>query len=162
MISMIAAVYNDLAIGKDNQLPAYIKPDLQYFKKVTEGHPVVMGYNTYLSLPVKPLLGRKNIVITRKNVSLEGITVVHSIEEVIALAETELKDKEIFIIGGASIYEQFMPHADKLYITHVFRSLEADTFFPAIDDTWKLTKVHCERENIEHPYSHIFTIYEKE
>ena len=129
MISMIVAMDKKRGIGKNNGLLAHIKPDLEYFKRVTEGHTIIMGYNTYLSLPIRPLPNRKNIVITRKDIKIDGTIILHSIDDTLKWIEKS-NEKEIFICGGGRIYQQFMPYADKLYITHIFHSFDADKFFP--------------------------------
>lgn len=157
MLSLIAAVDNNMGIGKNNRLLASIKPDLKYFKRVTEGHTVVMGYNTYLSLPNGPLPNRNNIVITSKNIEIEDVTVLHSIEDL--LDWTKDKEEEIFVIGGASIYEQLITYADKLYLTHIFHTFEADAFFPDIKKDWKFLSVCGTSENIKHEYKHMFAVY---
>lgn len=159
MISLIVAMDMNRGIGKNNELLANIKPDLSYFKKITNGHTIVMGYNTYASLPIKPLPNRTNVVITRKNINIDGTIVMHSIEEVLEWIEKD--EQEVFICGGAKIYQQFMPYADRLYITHIFHSFKADAYFPTIDSDWEITKVKGNRENIEHEFPHIFTIYER-
>ncbi|RBP40258.1 dihydrofolate reductase [Garciella nitratireducens] len=160
MINMIVAMDKNQGIGKGNALLAHIKPDLQYFKKITKGHIVIMGYNTYQSLPIKPLPHRQNIVITRKNIKLDNALVLNSLEKTLKWIEKS-QQKEIFICGGASIYKQFMPYADRLYITHIFHSFNADVFFPPIEKEWEIKSVQAHRENIEHKYPHIFTIYER-
>lgn len=139
MISIIVAVAENMAIGKDNQLLWHISEDLKRFKKLTSGHTVVMGRNTWLSLPLRPLPHRTNIVITDNPTEcLEGCLMVNSIEA--ALANCPV-DEESFVMGGASIYRQFMPIADKLYITRVDKPFEGDTFFPEIDpQVWKLVE----------------------
>ncbi|MBC2579267.1 dihydrofolate reductase [Clostridium sp. DJ247] len=156
MINLIAAVAKNNGIGNNNSLLCHIKQDLQYFKRVTKEHTVVMGYNTYESLPIKPLPDRTNVVVTTKNIEIDGVTVVHSIDEVMSL------EGEVFICGGASIYEQMLPYADKLYITHIFQEFDSDTFFPDIDENvWELEKATFTKENITHKYPHIFAIYKK-
>ncbi len=143
-ISIIVAIAENMAIGKDNDLLWHISDDLKRFKRITKGHQVIMGKNTYLSLPFKPLPNRTNIVITdNKSESFEGCTTVHSIEEALTYCT---ENEESFIIGGASIYSQFFPYANKLYLTRVRKTFEADTFFREIDfNDWKLIK----KEDIE-------------
>ncbi len=138
-ISMIVAIAENYAIGKNNQLLWHISNDLKHFKKLTEDHNIIMGKNTFYSLPKRPLPKRTNIVLTRdSNFDEKNIIIVHSIEEAIAEMNYE---KENFIIGGGSIYQQFMPLADKLYITRIHQEFEADTFFPKIkQDEWKLVE----------------------
>jgi dihydrofolate reductase len=157
---MIVAIDKNNGIGKNNDLLVHIKEDLQYFKKITDGHTIVMGYNTWLSLPFKPLKNRHNIVLTSKNIQLDGATVINGIEPLLRFLGT-LPDKEVFIIGGASLYNQMLNYADRLYVTHIFEDFNADTFFPEINDEWEITKISAEKCNIKHEHPHIYTIYEK-
>ena len=160
MINIIAAVDQNMGLGRNNELLAHISPDLKYFKKKTKGSTVVMGYNTYLSLPVKPLPNRKNIVLTSKNIKLPNCTVMNNIEEVLKYSN-ENKKENIFIIGGESIYRQFIEHADILFLTHIFEEFEdVDVYFPNIED-WKLIRAFGSNENLKHKYKHIFAIYTK-
>jgi dihydrofolate reductase len=135
-LSMIAAVAQNLAIGKNNQLLWHLPEDLKRFKEITKGHPVLMGQKTFESLG-KPLPGRVNIVISiDPNYRAEGCVIVHSLEEALEAGKKTGSD-EIFVIGGGSIYKQFLPKADKLYITKVHRDFEADVFFPPYEDRFK-------------------------
>ncbi|MBS4537139.1 dihydrofolate reductase [Clostridium sp. D2Q-11] len=160
-ISMIVALDKNNGIGNENKLLAHIPEDLKYFKNVTNGQIIVMGYNTYLSLPKRPLPNRINIVLTRKNINLDGAIVVNSIDRLLDHLK-EYKDKEIFICGGASIYEQMMPYSNKLYITHIFNEFSADTFFPKIEEEeWNIDSISGDFENIYNKYPHVFTIYKR-
>jgi dihydrofolate reductase len=136
MISIIVAIAEDNGIGYKNNLLWHLPEDLKRFKKLTIGNTVIMGKKTWESLPRKPLPGRKNIVITDdKNDCFESGITAYSIEEALSKCG---KDEEIFIIGGGSIYRQFMPMADRLYITHIHKKAQADIYFPAIDpDIWE-------------------------
>lgn len=126
---MIVAVDEIRAIGKDNKLLWHIPEDLKRFKELTTGRTVVMGENTYYSIG-KPLPNRRNIVVSlNQSLELPGCVVVHSIEEALQKAN-EIEDREVFIIGGASIYKQFLPLTERLYLTLVKGQHEADTFFP--------------------------------
>lgn len=120
-------------IGKDNDLPWRLPEDLKMFKRTTAGHPVVMGRKTWDSLgKYKPLPGRQNIVITRDGAwSEDGATVILSQED---LREIELQDEHVFVIGGAQIYELFLPHLDELIVSHVFKQYEGDTKFPEFSE----------------------------
>lgn len=142
MISIIAAIAENNAIGKDNKLLWHLPEDLKRFKELTTGNVIVMGQKTFESLPIKPLPNRTNIVITDdRKFKHEDIIKSYSIEAAVNRAKKlAKKDGEIFIIGGGSIYKQFMDIADKLYITEVKLTFEdADTFFPRIHKTkWKL------------------------
>jgi dihydrofolate reductase len=132
-ISIIVAIAENNAIGKNNNLLWHISADLKHFKELTTGHTVVMGKKTWESLPIKPLPNRKNIVITDiAGETIDQVTTVYSIEQALDACDT---DTENFIIGGGSIYQQFFPIAQKLYITKVLKPFEADTFFPEIDNS---------------------------
>lgn len=126
-VSMIAAVGKNLELGKNNDLIWHFKEDMKFFKDTTMGHTVVMGRKTFESLP-KALPGRKNIVISSNaEYQAQGATVVTSVEEAIQIAANE----EIFVIGGGKIYAEFLPYADKLYLTEIDAECEdADTYFP--------------------------------
>lgn len=132
-LSIICALAKDRAIGKDNRLLWHIPEDLKRFKKLTMGHPVIMGQKTFDSIG-KPLPGRINIVLNRdENKKISGVIIAHSIQEAIDLAQKK-DDKEIFIIGGGSVYTQTINLADKLYLTLVEGDYEADTYFPDYSD----------------------------
>ena len=136
-LSIIVAIAENLAIGKDNDLLWHISEDLKRFKRITLNHTVVMGLNTFYSLPVRPFPNRRNIVVADdQNITIEGCEMAYSIEEAIDLCD---ENQENFICGGASIYRQFLPLADKLYLTVVYKNFEADTFFPEINyNDWEL------------------------
>lgn len=164
MISMIVSVDRDWGIGRENDMLAHIKPDLAYFKEVTLGHPVAMGHKTYLSLPAqnRPLPGRDNIILTTKDLDIEGVQTVCCLEELLELIEEKYSDTEVFIIGGASVYKQLLPYADKLYLTHIFRKFDnVEAYFPMIDDEWRLDDLVVREENILHEYPHMFATYIK-
>lgn len=161
MLSIIVAIAKNHAIGKDNQLLWHISEDLQRFKRITAGHKVIMGRNTLLSLPKWPLPKRTNIVITDNMEEVfEGCEMVYSIEEAAAKCK---KDEECFVMGGASIYRQFMPLADKLYITRVNQDFDGDTFFPKIDEKdWKLVEKSADFEMADGSFSYCFETYTRE
>lgn len=132
MITIIAAVAENNALGKDNQLIWHLPADLKRFKQVTLGHHIIMGRKTFESLG-KPLPNRTTIIITRnKNYKQEGCIVVNSLPEAIEASKT---DENPYILGGAEIYKQAMEIADKLDLTFVHHSFDADAFFPEIDTT---------------------------
>lgn len=135
-ISMIAAIASgNRALGKDNKLIYRIPEDLKRFRELTEDHPIIMGRKTFESIG-HPLPNRKNIVITRDpGFKTEGIIVVHSLDEALRLAQG---DNEVFVIGGGQIYQEAIGMADKLYLTIVEGSPEADTFFPDYSDFKKV------------------------
>ncbi len=160
MISIIVAVAENLAIGRDNQLLWHIPDDLKRFKRLTSGHTVVMGRNTWLSLPKRPLPNRTNVVITdNPGECFEGCIMVNSIEAALAHCP---ENEECFIMGGASIYRQFMPLADKLYITRVNKAFEGDTFFPEINpDEWNLTDQSEWIEMEDNSFSYRYELYDR-
>ncbi len=129
-LSLIVAVTQNGAIGKDNDLLWHISDDLKHFKSLTTGHPVIMGRRTFESLPFKPLPKRRNIVLTHDtSFSYEGVEVVHSVEEIMQAIQGE---EEAFVIGGAAIYKLLLPYVSRLYLTWVYQDFEADTYFPPI------------------------------
>jgi dihydrofolate reductase len=160
MISIIVAIAENYAIGRDNRLLWHISEDLKRFKRMTSGHKIIMGRNTLLSLPKWPLPNRTSIVITDKQDEVfEGCEMVFSIEEAVQKCG---KDEECFVIGGASVYAQFMPLADKLYITRVDRPFDADTFFPEISkDKWELVEKSESYAMSDGSFSYCFETYLK-
>jgi dihydrofolate reductase len=159
--SIIVAIAENRAIGKNNDLLWYISNDLKRFKQLTTGHSIIMGRNTFFSLPKGPLPNRRNIIISDKIEDYElekkyedkDCKVVDSIEKAIEICNPT---EENFIIGGGSIYKQFLPHADNLYLTLVHEKvLDADVFFPEYSSKdWK----EVEREdflNEEPAYSYL-------
>jgi len=160
MISIIVAVANNQAIGKNNDLLWHLPGDLIRFKKITSGHAVIMGKNTWESLPRKPLVNRVNIVIT-DNIQdvFEGALRAGSIEESLALVN---KDDENFVIGGASVYRQFLPLCDRIYLTRVYKDFEADVFFPEIDpEQWNLVSREDFPPEGENDFSFSYLIYDR-
>ncbi|MGM0649044.1 MAG: dihydrofolate reductase [Bacteroidota bacterium] len=158
--SIIVAMAENRGIGKNNDLLYYIKDDLKRFKKITTGHTVIMGRNTFMSLPRGPLPNRRNIVITDnpEDCTLPGkypgkqCIMVDSVEKATELCN---HDEENFIIGGGSIYKQFLPYADKLYLTLVHDKPDADIFFPDYKpNAWTIKSKEKHPEN-EPPFSYI-------
>ena len=133
MLSLIVAIAENNVIGKDNKLIWHISEDLKRFKSITSGNTMLMGRKTFESLP-GVLPGRKHIIITRDNkytVDSEQVSVINDLDSFIKNHENS--DEEIFVIGGAEIYKQLLPHCKKLYLTKVHQSFEGDTYFPEID-----------------------------
>ena len=130
IVTIVVAIGENNAIGKNNELLWYLPKDLRHFKTITKGHTVIMGRKTFESVG-KPLPNRRNIIITRNtDLAIEGTEVVHTLEEALELCK---QDEEVFIIGGAEIYKMAMQHTDKIYLTVVHENFEADAFFPEID-----------------------------
>jgi dihydrofolate reductase len=129
-ISLIAAVAQNRAIGKNNQLLWHLPEDMRYFRDTTRGKSVNMGRKTWESLPDKfrPLPGRRNIVVTHdRHYVADGAVLAHSLEEAVDVAG---EDSETFVIGGAELYQQALPAAQRLYLTEVAQAYEGDVFFP--------------------------------
>ena len=143
----IVAVASDWAIGRQGDLLCHLPADMKHFKEVTMGHSIIMGRKTFESFPRRPLPGRQNIVITRNaDWQYPGVTVVHSLDEAIASAETDI----VFIIGGAQVYEQALPRVDVLHLTLIHaRWASADAFFPALNmDQWQeVSREHHESDH---------------
>lgn len=153
MVSVIVAVAENGVIGDKNTLLWHISEDLRNFKRVTSGHPVIMGRKTFDSLG-RPLPNRTNVVITRQNLEIEGCKVVHSLEEALSLFSPE---EEVFVIGGAQIYAEALPLADRFYLTRVHHAYEGDTSFPKWNESeWSL--VESERFERGEKYEYPFTI----
>ena len=135
MISLIVAVSTNNVIGADGDLPWRLSDDLKRFKVVTMGKPIVMGRKTYESIG-RPLPGRQNIVITRRNnFTADGCDVVQSTEEAVEVAGGA---DEVMVIGGSQIYAAFLPLAERIYLTRVHTEVDGDTFFPPIDEAeWR-------------------------
>ena len=159
-ISIIVAIAQNYAIGKDNDLLWHISKDLKRFKELTKDHFVVMGKRTYYSLPTRPLPNRTNMIITDvPGEEIDNCLMAYSIEDAVAKMDSE---KENFIIGGGSIYRQFLPLADKLYITRVHKDFEADTFFPEISEKeWKLIEKTDINDDPQNDFTYSFEIYER-
>ena len=154
IVSIVVAISENNAIGKNNQLLWYLPADLKHFKNITTGHTVIMGRKTYDSVG-KPLPNRRNIIITRQDITIEGCEVVKSIEDALALCTAE---EEAFIVGGAEIYRQSIHLTDRIYLTIVHQKFDADSFFPEINYTeWKETEHedHQPDEKNKIPYSFI-------
>jgi len=159
IISIITAMDENQLIGKDNGLPWKLPADLQFFKKVTMSKPIIMGRKTFESIG-RPLPGRTNVVITRdESFDAEGCEVVFSLNDALNKVENV---EEAMVIGGANIYQQFLPQADRLYLTRVEGEFEGDAWFPKIDfENWELIEkeVHKADEKNEADYS--FQVFQR-
>lgn len=158
MISIIVAVAENGVIGDKNALLWHIREDLLHFKTLTTGHPVVMGRRTFDSLG-HPLPNRRNVVITHQQIEPEGCDVVHSLDEALALFEP---DEEVFIIGGAQIYAEALPLADRFYLTRIEHPYEGDTRFPEWHEAeWRLASSERFVRGADYPYPFIFETWER-
>jgi dihydrofolate reductase len=161
IVSLLVAASENNIIGKDNQLPWHLPNDLKYFKNLTWGMPILMGRKTFDSIG-KPLPGRKSIVITRNSDwQHEGVDVVHSIEDAIQKAES-YGVKEIFVIGGAEIFETSLPTANRIYLTRIHQEFEGNVFFPQLsEEDWQLTSSrYCEADE-KNIYHHTYQVWNR-
>lgn len=155
MISLIAAMANNRVIGLNNQMPWHLPADLKHFKSITLGKPVIMGRKTYESIG-KSLPGRKNIIISRQsNLNIEGCTVTPSID---AAIEEASDAEEIIIMGGATIYQQTLSIANRLYLTFINLDTEGDAHFPKWDEAeWSCSSSEKHNPDEKNTYSYTFT-----
>lgn len=158
-ISLILAVSENDVIGKDNALPWRLPADLKYFKAVTLGKPVLMGRKTWDSLG-KPLPGRLNIVISRQaDLQLPGAVVAPSMNEAMRAAGSA---EELMIIGGAEIFREALPRADRIYLTRVHAHIEGDVFFSALNPTeWREASREDYAADERHAYAYSFLVLER-
>lgn len=161
MITLIAALAENNAIGNENKLLYWLPNDLKRFKALTTGNTIIMGRKTFDSLPKGALPNRRNIVLSRqKDLVIENAEVFNSLDEALAHCG---KQEEIFIIGGASVYEEAIKQADRLCITHIEDTPNnADAFFPEISkDIWKITSNEVFQTDEKHQYAYRFTDYQR-
>ncbi|MDR2283483.1 MAG: dihydrofolate reductase [Sphingobacterium sp.] len=158
-ITLIVAAAENNAIGKDNQMPWHLPNDFKYFKKSTIDHSIVMGRKTFESIG-KPLPERRNIVLTRdQQYNNPGIDVANSLQDVLTYCRDE---REIFIIGGANIYQQALPLAQRVLLTRVHATIDGDAFFPELPSTeWELVSQEKHNKDEKHAYDYTFEVWEK-
>jgi dihydrofolate reductase (EC 1.5.1.3) len=160
-VSIIVAVSQNNAIGKENKLLYWLPNDLKRFKALTTGHTVIMGRNTFESLPKGALPNRRNLVLsTNPNAEFPGAEKFSSLEEALGTCKNE---EEVFIMGGDSVYRQAMPVADAIYLTLIEDvTKDADAFFPEIkEEEWKETGREAHPVDEKHHYPYIFIDYER-
>lgn len=161
MISMIAALAKNRAIGKRNALPWYLPADLKHFKEKTTGKTIVMGLNTFKSVGSKPLPNRKNVVLVddKSYQAPEGVVVAHSIDEAVEITKN---DGEVMISGGAMVYQQFLPLAERIYLTFIDHDFEGDIFFPEfnMEDWHEVSREDHEPDDKNH-YKYSFVVLER-
>lgn len=158
IISLIVAVDEQFGIGKHNQLLCPLPADLRHFKEITMSKPIIMGRKTFESIG-KPLPGRQNIVLSRTACAYEGTITVRSLSEAITCCATA---EEIMIIGGAEIFQQALPLANRIYLTLIHHQFEADTFFPAINKKeWRCVESNTRPPDEKNKYALTFSRYEQ-
>lgn len=153
ILSIISAMDNNRLIGKNNALPWHLPEDLAFFKKQTMNKPIIMGRKTYESIG-RPLPGRTNIVISQNTqLKIEGCVVLNSIESVLSYCEN---DTEIMLIGGASLYQQWLNYADQMYITKIHQDFDGDAWFPEYNKgEWQVEweEFHTSKEGLKYSFS---------
>jgi dihydrofolate reductase len=160
MLSIVVAYDRNRVIGRNNRLPWHLPNDLAYFKRVTTGKTIVLGRKTFDSIG-RPLPNRTNVVLTRsEQFAAAGVTVVHSVDEVLALDSPGV---EVCIIGGETLFRAVLPYVRKLYVTFIDEQFEGDTYFPEVNmDEWQLmSEVKGERDE-KNPYDYYFMTYVRE
>jgi len=158
IISLVAAADENNGIGKNNQLPWYLPADLKHFKEFTIGHPVIMGRKTFDSVG-KPLSKRRNIIVTRQDLKIEGCEIVHSVEEAIAQCKGEEK---IAIVGGATVFEQSMDLANVIHFTRIHHIFDTDAFFPPIkSEKWLEVEKEYHEPDEKNAFAYSFITYRK-
>jgi dihydrofolate reductase len=159
-VILIAAQAKNRVIGKQGELPWYIPEDLKRFKQLTSGHPVIMGRKTYDSIVKrlgKPLPNRTNIVLTKQEMKQEGVFFCATPQEALSIAQKH--NARVYVIGGQTIYEQFMPHATTIELTQLSHDVEGDAHFPLIDKKhWQIVR---EDKRTENNTSYSFIRYER-
>jgi dihydrofolate reductase len=157
MVIMIAAVAENNALGKNNDLLWHLPNDFKRFKEITSGHHIIMGRKTFESFP-KPLPNRTHVIITRQNdFEHEGCIVVQNIEKALSVCPI---NKNLYIIGGGEIYQQSISFADQLDITRVHHSFDADVYFPEIDpEIWELTSETFHQKDERHLFDYTFQTF---
>ena len=158
-ISLIVAMARNRVIGSNNQMPWHLPADFAYFKRITLGHPIVMGRKTFESIG-RILPGRRNIVVSRnRNFQVDGAEVMHSVDEAISGCQG---NEEVFVIGGADLYAAALPHADRLYITEVDVTPEGETLFPVVDkSSWLETARQRVEPDAKNSYAMEFVVLER-
>ncbi len=153
-IALIAAQAENRVIGLNNQMPWHLPEDLQYFKKVTLGKPVIMGRKTFESIG-RPLPGRTNIVVTRQaDWAAEGVEVAANLDCAFSMAAEQQPD-ELMVIGGAQIYAETLPHAARIYLTQIHKSFDGDAWFPELGEEWQQAtcqKGHSEKQDLGYSF----------
>ena len=159
-INIIVAIAENRAIGFENKLLYWLPNDLKRFKSLTTGRTIIMGRKTFESLPKGALPNRRNIVLSRQDIKFPGAERFSSLEAALAQCQA---DEEVFIIGGASVYQEALPLADKLCITHIDDTPEqADAFFPKIDPTvWQVVSSETHAKDEKHHQSYSFVDYQR-
>ena len=152
-LSLIVAAAKNRVIGNNNQMPWHLPADFAYFKRVTTGHPIIMGRKTFESIG-RPLPGRRNIVVSRNpDFHADGVEVVASLDRAISVCKSQQGCEDAFVIGGASLYTEALPRVDRIFLTEVDATPEGDTLFPLLDkNQWR--EITRERREVDEKNIH--------
>jgi dihydrofolate reductase len=166
MFSLVVAMSENHVIGRNNALPWHLPADLKYFKELTTGHVVIMGRKTFESIGSKPLPKRPTVIVTHDHSFApgQGVRVAHTLEDALRIANEINGEpiKQVFVLGGAQIFRQAIPVADRLYVTLVHAHIEGDTYFPEIDQAcWKLVGDQRREADEKNAYAMSFQVYER-
>lgn len=162
ILSSIVAMSENRVIGVDNQLPWHLPEDLKYFKRITMGHPIIMGRKTYESIG-RPLPGRTNIVVTRQaEWDAEGVVATHSVDEALQVAARQVASdgvEEAFMIGGEELFRQSLHKMDRIYLTQVHAHIDGDAYFPEFDRSqWEEVERIDHEPDHRNPYAYSFLV----
>lgn len=157
-INLIAAVDEHYGLGLNNELLCHLPADLKYFKALTLGHPIIMGRKTFESIG-RPLPGRRNIVLSKTVQSIPQVETASTLAQALALlGDTE----EVFIIGGAAVFQEALNLADRIYLTRIHHQFKADVFFPKLaEKDWQCISATFQAKDDKNPYDMTFSCYEK-
>lgn len=161
MISLLASMDKNRVIGLNNDLPWHLPNDLKFFKEKTTGKTIIMGRKTFESIG-RVLPKRKHVVLTKQKLDFpKEVMVIHDLNEISEWNKTN-PDKEYFVIGGSAIFNQFLPLADRMYITWIDEAFQGDTYFPLFDETeWTLTSKVKGKKDEKNPYDYYFLQYDR-
>ncbi|PJD90430.1 MAG: dihydrofolate reductase [Legionella sp.] len=158
MISLIVAMDEARGIGKSNELLCHLPADLAFFKSQTMGKPMIMGHRTFQSIGF-PLPGRRSIVLTTQTLTIPGVEIAHTVEEALFLCR---EAAEVMVIGGSSVYAQFLPVTQRIYVTRIHHTFEADVFFPQFDEKlWQYHVINVRPADVKNAYDLTFEYYER-
>ena len=161
-LSLIWAMSENRVIGRDNQLPWKLPDEMAYFRRTTLNHHIIMGRKTFESMDCKPLPDRFNIVLSRSGGEFRDVATVASIEDAIDQATQNSIDEEIFVIGGANVYREAIPHADRLYCSIIHEKIEGDIYMDEIDfGAWSMTSMQTHGIDARHAHSYTTYVFDK-
>ena len=161
-VSLIWAMAENRVIGRNNQLPWKLPDEMAYFRATTRKHPIIMGRKTFETMDCNPLPDRLNIVLTRSRDDFTGVVSTPSIKDALDRAITKSNDDEIFVIGGANVYREAMPLADRLYCSIIHAKIEGDIYMDEIDfGAWSMTSKRTHRIDARHAHGYTMYVFDR-